>query len=269
MARSLHATVLERPDQYAGQSTVAISASQVPHLTPRQQAKLIDDWCHFFADGPSDIWDLTFGMRMPKRLFDALSTQSQLRRLSVSWGVFDSLEALESMTHLVELELESATSLTSLEPLRSLKKLQGLEIGGAWRLEDYSVIGTLTDLRQLQLGGGPGSHPQYAESLDFLTELRALRWLLLSVVPRELDYRPLLELTWVETMAVWSTQKIRKTMTPSMVDLEWGLPGLQRQRADSQAGRYYEWRRGERIGDYRPDSNGHPYLYLYEIAENQ
>lgn len=88
-------------------------------------------------------------MRMPKRLFDALTSQTHLRRLAVQWGVYDDRSALTNMRHLVELELDSVTSVTTLEPLRVLSSLETLEIGGAWRVQDYSPIGDLVGLRQL------------------------------------------------------------------------------------------------------------------------
>ncbi|WP_143733714.1 hypothetical protein [Microbacterium sp. RU33B] len=241
----------------------------MPELSSRQQARLIDDWCEFFESGPTGIWDLAFDMRMPKRLFDALSAQTQLRSLGISWGVYDNLGALEGMTELIDLHLESATSVTDLAPLAALTKLEDLELGGTWRLDDYSIIGTLVGLRQLRIGGGHSNIRQHTRSLEFLTSLRALRRLDLMLIPDELDYSPLLELVWVEEMWVSAIEKIRKTMTPSMVDLEWALPGLQRAREDRKAGRTYEWYRGERIGDYRRDEDDQIYLYRYDLADTE
>lgn len=257
--------VLERPEDYCGQATVSIAASQVPGLTAYQQTKLLDDWCDFFHSGASDIWDLTFHMRMPKRIFDALATQTQLRRLSVRWGVFDDLRPLEGMRNLVELELESATSLTTLEPLRNLESLQTLELGGAWRVQDYSPVGALTGLRQLELGGGSDKR-QNVDSLQFLPHLRRLRRLSLALIPDGLDYTPLLEMIWVEDISLWNLESHRKRMIPSMIDLEWALPGMQRHRADIDAQRSYIWQRGERIGEHRVDAAGEPYIHRYDLA---
>ncbi|KRC60943.1 hypothetical protein ASE14_08275 [Agromyces sp. Root81] len=261
------AVELERPAEYRGQTTVAIRASQLPGLTAREQAKLIDDWCRFFEAGPTGIWDVTFPMRMPKRLFDSLASQTQLRRLAVQWGVFDDLTALSGMSHLVELELDSATSVTTLEPLRALTTLEALEIGGAWRVHDYSAVGDLTVLRQLKLGGGSEKR-QEVHSLDFLTGLRELRQLSLDLVPDDLDYSPLLALTWVEEIHLSTLETHRKRMTPSMTDLEWALPGLQRRQADELARRHYVWQRGERVGDYRANADGEWYLHRYDIHDD-
>lgn len=47
---------LERPEDYRGQTTVAIRAADLHGLTPRERARVIDAWCDFFAAGPSGIW---------------------------------------------------------------------------------------------------------------------------------------------------------------------------------------------------------------------
>lgn len=260
------ATVLSRPEQYAGQTTVAVNVGYLEEITAHQQAKVVDQWCEFFAAGPTGIGDLSFPMRMPKRLFDSLATQTQLRSLAVAWGVFDDLSPLQHMRRLVELELDSATSVTTLEPLRALRSLESLELGGSWRVSDYSAVGSLQDLRQLRLGGGSEKR-QHARSLEFLLQLRQLRQLSLSLIPEGLDYSPLLAMTWVEEISVWTLETHRKRMTPSMVDLEWALPGIQRRRSDVQAGRNYLWSRGERVGEYRATTDGEPYLHRYDAAE--
>lgn len=235
-------------------------------FTDRQQARLLDDWSEFFAAGPTDIWDLAFPMRMPKRLFNSLATQTQLRRLAVSWGVYDDLTVLAGMSELLELELESATSVTTLEPLRPLTQLESLQVGGAWRVHDYSAVGALTNLRQLKLGGGAEKR-QHADSYEFLLNLRHLARLDLSLVPDQLDYSPLLGMTWVEEMDLWTLESHRKRMTPSMIDLEWALPGLQRRRSDVHAGRSYEWERGVRVGEHRLDDERAWYFHRYDLED--
>lgn len=259
--------ILERPEQYQGQTSVAVSTSHVADLTAHQQAKLVDSWADFFTAGPTNIWDLSFPMRMPKRLFDSLESQTQLRSLAVAWGVYDDLSALAGMNNLVELTLESATSVTTLEPLRALTRLESLELGGAWRVEDYSVIGSLTPLRQLHLGGGSDKR-QNVQSLQFLPRLRDLRKLSIALIPVDLDYTPLLAMTWVEEINIWNLETHRKRMTPSMVDLEWALPGLQRRQSDIDAGRSYIWHRGERVGEHRRSVEGEPYVHRYDIASS-
>lgn len=130
------------------------------------------------------------------------------------------------------------------------------------------MVGELTRLRQLHLGGGSEKR-QYADSLSFLPSLHELKQLSLSLIPSDLDYSPLLEMTWVEEISVWNLETHRKRMTPSMLDLEWALPGMQRRRSDVQANRSYVWQCGERIGEHRRNTVGEWSVHRYDIAEGE
>lgn len=253
---------LTSPTEYAGQACVAVQASAVPGLTPTQNARLVDEWCDFFSAGPTGIRDLSFPMRMPKRLFAALASQTQLRRLAVLTGIYDDLCPLAAMTELWELELESATSVTSLEPVRHLARLESLRIGGLHRLRDYSPVADITGLRQLELGFAYGQ--TYADSYEFVRDLGSLRMARLCLIPAGLRYEPLLALTHVEDLAVYVGARNQRKMTPTLIDLEWALPGIQRCKADIVARRTYEWRRGERIGHWISDDEGTATLVRYD-----
>lgn len=215
-------------------------------------------WCDFFSQGPSEILDLSIIGRSSQRVVDSLGAQTQLRRLSIEWGPFDDLGKLARLRELADLRLASATSLRSLEPLRDHPQLIALELGNAKRITDYSPIGALVGLRQLDLWS-----PTRAESIDFVRSLRELRHVLWRLAPRDLDYSPLLSLTWVEDMAVSTL----RGSTPSLVDLEWALPGIQRRNADHARGVFYEWRGGERRGDYRMTPDGRQALFRYDIED--
>ena len=244
--------------QYAGQSTVTIRPTQLYDVSAREQNKAVDEWCEFFAAGPSPIYDLTIATRLPKRLFDSLAGQTQLRKLSTSWGVYDDLAALGNMPHLAELHLESATSVTTIEPLRTMTQLLDLTLGNTVRLRDFSPLGELTNLRQLTIGGG-GEARIHAESLNFLLSLRELRKLNCWVVPIDLDYSVVLALDWIEEIDLVEA----KGMNPSLMDLEWSVPGIARLIEERRVGNNYVWEKGVRIGDYRRDQNGESFFFRY------
>ncbi len=248
---------LASPHSYRGENTVLLAPAHSADR-PRDVSERLGEWCDFFAQGPSEILDLTIIGRTPQRLFDALSTQVQLRRLRIHQGPFDDLARLDGLNQLVELALESATSIRSLEPLRSHPQLVSLELGNARLIRDYSPLTHLTGLRQLSLGS-----PTRAASLDFVRSLTELRHLIWNLVPEDLDYSPLLALTWVEDMHVSTLRGSR----PHLVDLEWALPGIQRRKADRVRGVAYAWQDGERIGDYRDTPDGRSGLYRYDIED--
>jgi hypothetical protein len=158
------------------------------------------------------------------------------------------------MPNLESLDLGSITSVKSLEPLAEVQSLLSLAFGNANHITDYSPLGKLVGLRQLCAHGSP------SESIKFLPRLTSLRVLDWSVVPKDLDYSPLLELHWVESM--WVTE--RKGMRPSLAELEWQLPGIQARLRESLGSVTYRWELGEKVGEYRTDSDGETYLHRYD-----
>jgi hypothetical protein len=244
------------PRLYRGENTVVL----VPHLNgadSREVSRRLGEWCDFFASGASEILDLTITGRTPQRLFDALGSQTQLRRLSISHGPFDDLTRLDGMRDLVDLTLDSATSISSLDPLKRHTQLLSLHLHNAKRIHDYSAVGSLRNLRQLSIYGAK------ADSIEFVRPLTNLKYHSWQLVPADLDYSPLLELVWVEDMFV----RAHRGSVPSIVDLEWALPGMQRRKADQVRGITYEWRLGERIGDYRDTPDGQRGLFRYDIED--
>jgi hypothetical protein len=247
---------LASPASYRGENTVFL----VPHLDgadSREVSARIGDWCDFFERGSSEILDLTIRGRTSQRLFDALATQTQLRRLDISQGPFDDLTRLDGMRELVDLTLDSATSISSLDPLARHTQLRSLHLHNAKRIHDYSAIGGLVRLKQLSIWGGR------ADSIEFVRSLKSLKYLSWHLVPPNLDYSALLDLVWVEDMSV----RTQRGSVPSHLDLEWALPGMQRRAADRARGISYAWRLGERIGDYRETPDGQRGLFRYETEE--
>ncbi|KHL16047.1 UNVERIFIED_CONTAM: hypothetical protein LK11_18060 [Mumia flava] len=213
-------TVLSHPDQYDGERDVVVTTD--PGLSDYKNRKAREAWAEFFAD-PWPLRSLGFVGQVTPLVFDSLAAQTGLVRLEITWGRYSALHVLEGMTKLRHLWLGGATAVTDLSPLTRLTSLRELHIDGAKRVTDYSPLGDLVALERLSVWGSANGGPRYdADSIAFLprlTKLRELRW-----NPRVLsgDYAPLLEMTHVEEIALRGV----RGMKPSMVDLEWALPGL-------------------------------------------
>lgn len=209
--------------EYNGESIVAVSPTQLGAPYTRTQAsKILAEWVEFFAAGPSPIEELHFGARTPKRLFDALAGQTQLRRLFVKWGDYDDLSALEGMSSLRALRLGGASSVRSLQSLSLLGTLTHLEIESLRHVHDLSPLASLSGLCQLELGGDWMS-PRIAhvETLSWLPSMRELGYLVLhSIVVDDLDYSPLLALPKLRAVRVMET----RGMTPAAEELKRCLP---------------------------------------------
>ena len=96
--------------EYAGQKTVVVSCTQLgTRYTAAQARRVVDGWVELFSSGPSAIHDLQFTTRTPKRLFESLRGQTQLRRLAVKWGDYDDLSALSETSGMRDLCLRGAS----------------------------------------------------------------------------------------------------------------------------------------------------------------
>jgi hypothetical protein len=164
--------------EYAGQAAIRVSATQLGVAYSRADAKrIVAEWCQFFSSpSPSPILELHFTSRTPKRLFEALAGQSQLRRLRVKWGDYDELDALADMVNLTDLTLGGASSVRSLDPLARLRRLERLHIESLRYVRDLSPLRHLTSVTDLEVGGDWRS-PRIAhvDSIAFLADMPQLR----------------------------------------------------------------------------------------------
>ena len=139
--------------EYVGQAAIRVSATQLGVTYSRADAKrIVAEWCRFFSR-PSPILELHFTSRTPKRLFEALAGQPQLRRLRVKWGDYDELDALAGMVNLTDLTLGGASSVRSLDPLARLRRLERLHIESLRYVRDLSPLRHLTLVTDLEVGG--------------------------------------------------------------------------------------------------------------------
>lgn len=119
--------------EYAGQAAIRVSATQLGLAYSRADAKrIVTEWCRFFSR-PSPILELHFTSRTPKRLFEALAGQSQLRHLRGGASSVRSLDPLARLRRLDRLHIESLRYVRDLSPLRHLTLVTDLEVGGDWR----------------------------------------------------------------------------------------------------------------------------------------
>lgn len=198
--------------EYEGQPVVRLSATQLgSRYTPYQAKKVVDEWCLFFAAGPSPMVDLSFTSRTPRRLFESLAAQTQLRVLAVTWGDYEDLSVLRGMGDLEQLWLDGASSVRSIEPLGQLGRLRVLRIESLRHVHDLSALGHLTGLRDLTVGGDwRTSRQAHVDSLGFLRKLRELQRLVLhTLLVEDLDYSPLLELRYLTEARVMAVRGMR------------------------------------------------------------
>ena len=212
---------LRRVSEYHGQQTIRVACTQLSGYTAREAKRVLDEWVEFLGS-PSQLTDLEFATRTPKRLFAALAGQPQLVRLAVKWGDYSDLSPLSSMAGLHHLSLRGASAVSDVAALSSLTELESLTIEGFRTIADTTPLSGLLQLRDLELGGAwTGPRNGHLGSIRVLRHLVNLQDVLLhTVVVDDLDYSPLLDLPRLRSVRV---MKVRG-MQPDHEELRKALP---------------------------------------------
>jgi len=209
--------------EYEGETAIDLAATQLGSgYSETRKRQIVDEWVTFFGSGPTPIRSLRFLTRTPKRLFAALSAQSQLTALQVKWGDYDDLHVLSGMAGLVSLRLRGASSVQDLRPLAGLQVVETLQVEGLRGLLDASPVGQMRSVTDLELGGN-WMTPKNVRiiSAGFLAEMPQLQRLLLhTLIVDDLDYHPLLSLPNLQKVRVMET----RGMSPSKEELIERLP---------------------------------------------
>lgn len=146
--------VLWRVDQYVGQTSVGVAATQLDHLGVGavERRKILAEWITFLANAPTNIQHLDLVSRVPQELLDAVAGQSGLRSIGVNWGPYHDIAPLAELRQLEQVSLGGASRLTSLSPLSGLPALSALTVSQAHRVDDITTLSELKSLRALFFG---------------------------------------------------------------------------------------------------------------------
>jgi hypothetical protein len=219
-------TTIRRLGEYEGEAAVVIAATQLgTGCTATEARRIVKEWEEFFASGPSPIRELRFVTRTPRRLFEALRGQSQLRSLTVKWGDYADLTPVAGMPHLRTLRLGGASSVEDLQPLAGLVGVQDLLIEGLRKVRDLAPVAGMRGVTDLELGGD-WMAPRVArvESFAFLREMPQLRTLLLhTIVADDLDYTPILALPNLTSVRVMRARGMRPSFEELKANTPWSL----------------------------------------------
>ncbi|KAF2413379.1 hypothetical protein B1729_10010 [Microbacterium sp. B35-04] len=197
------ADALWHPDQYRGESAVAVTATQLDHkvASPGERRRIYAAWIDFFSS-PTPITVLDLRSRVPQELLDSLRGQPQLEALHLKWGPYRDIGVVGQLPALATLALGGATALESVEAIRGRDGLIALTVEQAHRVTDPSPISTLRNLRDLAYGGYVGSDkPVVLENVRWIEPLKELRSLdLPGTRLLDADVSPLLELSSLEEL---------------------------------------------------------------------
>jgi hypothetical protein len=208
---------------YRGEASIRVSATQLgTKYSAAAARRVVDEWVAFLASGPSPIRELTFTSRTPRRLFEALAGQPQLRSLTVKWGDYSDLSPLTNMAELQHLTLRGASNVHDITPISTLTQIETLQIEGFREITDLSPLATLQHLTGLDLGGNwMAPRNAHVGSIAVLRQLPQIQRLILhTIIVDDKDYSPLLTLPNLTSVRVMKT----RGMKPPHEELKAALP---------------------------------------------
>ncbi len=214
-SRDSGAAILWRVDQYAGQTSVRVAATQLDlqSLGGVERRTILAEWIHFFASTPTNIRHLDLVSRVPQELLDAVAGQTNLRSIDVKWGRYHDISPLSELRLLERVSLGGASQLASLAPLSSLSVLSALTVSHAYQLDDITALSDLRSLRALRFGNSSLGSDRSVVIADLLwvpglSELRTLD--LPGTRILNPDLTPILALENLETLGLPLRRSYRK-----------------------------------------------------------
>lgn len=138
--------------------------------------------------------------RVNQDFFEAICKMKNLEQLHFWTSTVENISSISKLQKLKRLDLDSFSRLTDISPILSLKNLQLLSIENSFKVENYDLIGHMTQLKGLRLGGDTFAPKNLRlKSLKPYSNLKHLKHLdlsTLSVVDN--SYETILELENLE-----------------------------------------------------------------------
>lgn len=218
--------------EYNGEEQLIINCTQLDYWieqhskTEKDKKRILKEWCEFLTDNPTAFTDLAFETRMPQELFDAVCCQKNLRKLTIKWGAYKDISAIEKLEHIELVHIGSGAGVTSILPLSKLKKIIALSVENFQKITDYSPLSNLATLQSLSIEGD-GLGPQYIKvtTLSFLHKMPQLRFFRLATARlQDKDYSPVTALQKLEYLTLDSNKEVCKNYDElvKLPHLKWG-----------------------------------------------
>ena len=203
--------------EYNGEKALTINCTQLgdsftpEYKTAKEKNRVVQEWCDFLQKNTTAFTELTFGTRMPQKLFDAVCAQKNLKKLHIKWGVYPDISRIKNLTNLEYLHLGSGASVESIEPIAKLKNLVALSIENFQKINDYSPLTNLKNLESLSIEGDCFAPKNiHVNSFDFLNDMKQLRYFnFLAGILKSKDYTPILNLENIEHLTLKPSKELK------------------------------------------------------------
>lgn len=118
----------------------------------RKRKEIEQDWIRTLPK-LKNVKALSVRHRVKEEFFDAICEMPGLEKLAFWTSTVEDISGISKLSKLANLRLWSFSRLKDISPLMSLKKLKVLSIDNCFKIENYDLLGQMTQLVGLQLCG--------------------------------------------------------------------------------------------------------------------
>ncbi len=178
---------------------VVTLAMDLPGKTFKQRQEIEAKWIAVLPT-LDNVKVLSVRHRVKQDFFDAICEMKNLERLMFWTSTVEDISNIKKLTKLKNLKLWSFSRLKDISPLLSLKRLTILSIDNCFKVENYDVLGEMTQLIGLELCGDTFAPKNLRlNSLKPLETLKKLKHLdLSSASVIDNSYESILKMTSLE-----------------------------------------------------------------------
>jgi hypothetical protein len=168
-------------------------------VTLKQRKALEENWINLLPRLDL-VTTLSCRHRVNQTFFEAICKMKNLEHLHFLTSTVEDISSISKLQKLRRLEMESFSRLVDISPILALKSLELLSVESSFKVENYDVLGQMTTLVGLRLGGNNFSPKNLRlKSLKPFKNLKHLKHLDLSLSSViDFSYETILDLDSLE-----------------------------------------------------------------------
>jgi len=192
---------------FATKLCIVSLAMDFPVDNSSKRRKVLEDKWINLLPRLDQIRALSVRQRVNQDFFEAICNMNNLEHLHFWTSKVEDILSISKLSKLTRLSLNGFSRLTDISPILTLKKLKLLSIENSFNVANYDLIGQMTQLIGLQLGGDTFAPKNLRlKSLKPFSNLKALRHLDLSTLSVvDSSYETILDLENLERFDITVT----------------------------------------------------------------
>jgi len=212
---------ITKVEDYHPKSKLNLSITQLDK-TPKEQNKIIDQWCELLPT-LNDVKYLWFCSRVNQKIFDAACKVPNIEGLYIKWSGIKDITNLSQMKNLKHLHLGSSAQVESIDVLSGLGNLLTLNLEQLNKINDFSPVSSLVNLKGLGIDGGMWTAQKIA-SLKPIGSLTKLKYLtLINTRAQDKSFEPILHLKeLIRFNSSWNYPEAEFKKLKSLPNLKYG-----------------------------------------------